>query len=185
MLKKNTVAIVLCRYQSVKEGLSKFHFFATNSNFILMCLQPAMLASLIGCLFTYVYTHHTLTTHYGLFILESLTYIFFRFSFSKDDIIFKKNTWFLLVNITYKFSAVSLRMSVSKQSLTFEVLAKCKSTKARVGKMFLTHSEVDTPVFMPVGTQVCNHNLPWSVQSSFVWIFRAPWKAYYQNNCII
>lgn len=37
--------------------------------------------------------------------------------------------------------------------LTFEVLAKCSTTKARVGLMRLRHSDVSTPVFMPVGTQ--------------------------------
>ena len=34
-----------------------------------------------------------------------------------------------------------------------EVIAKCSVTKARVGKLTLRHQVVDTPVFMPVGTQ--------------------------------
>uniref|UniRef100_A0A8D8BUX9 Probable queuine tRNA-ribosyltransferase n=1 Tax=Culex pipiens TaxID=7175 RepID=A0A8D8BUX9_CULPI len=38
--------------------------------------------------------------------------------------------------------------------LQYRVLAKCSRTKARVGVMSLRHSDVDTPVFMPVGTQV-------------------------------
>lgn len=38
--------------------------------------------------------------------------------------------------------------------LTYKVTAKCSTTKARVGIMSLRHSDVDTPVFMPVGTQV-------------------------------
>lgn len=37
--------------------------------------------------------------------------------------------------------------------LTFEIIAECEVTKARVGKMKLVHHTVDTPVFMPVGTQ--------------------------------
>ncbi|CAD5114432.1 DgyrCDS3564 [Dimorphilus gyrociliatus] len=37
--------------------------------------------------------------------------------------------------------------------LKFELVAKCSTTKARVGIMTLTHSTVNTPVFMPVGTQ--------------------------------
>lgn len=37
--------------------------------------------------------------------------------------------------------------------LKFKVIAKCSTTKARVGIMTLVHSTVDTPVFMPVGTQ--------------------------------
>ena len=38
--------------------------------------------------------------------------------------------------------------------LIYKVIAKCPTTKARVGVMSLLHSDVDTPVFMPVGTQV-------------------------------
>ena len=34
-----------------------------------------------------------------------------------------------------------------------EIIAKCSTTKARVGKLSLPHQVVDTPVFMPVGTQ--------------------------------
>lgn len=37
--------------------------------------------------------------------------------------------------------------------LNFSVVASCSSSRARVGKMRLPHSIVDTPVFMPVGTQ--------------------------------
>ncbi|MDP2913038.1 MAG: tRNA guanosine(34) transglycosylase Tgt, partial [Candidatus Omnitrophota bacterium] len=35
----------------------------------------------------------------------------------------------------------------------FRLLHKDKSSKARVGKIVTSHGEVDTPVFMPVGTQ--------------------------------
>ncbi|XP_065079520.1 queuine tRNA-ribosyltransferase catalytic subunit [Ochlerotatus camptorhynchus] len=38
-------------------------------------------------------------------------------------------------------------------ALRYRVEAKCSTTKARVGLMSLRHSDVDTPVFMPVGTQ--------------------------------
>lgn len=38
--------------------------------------------------------------------------------------------------------------------LKYKVIAKCSTTKARVGLMTLRHGDVDTPVFMPVGTQV-------------------------------
>nr|XP_023014151.1 queuine tRNA-ribosyltransferase catalytic subunit [Leptinotarsa decemlineata] len=37
--------------------------------------------------------------------------------------------------------------------LVFNILSECKTSKARVGKMTLPHGVVDTPVFMPVGTQ--------------------------------
>ncbi|KAI8884954.1 queuine tRNA-ribosyltransferase [Backusella circina FSU 941] len=40
-----------------------------------------------------------------------------------------------------------------KSALTFETIAKCSTTKARVSVLTLPHGPVDTPVFMPVGTQ--------------------------------
>ncbi|KAI9354154.1 queuine tRNA-ribosyltransferase [Pilaira anomala] len=40
-----------------------------------------------------------------------------------------------------------------KSALTLETIAKCSTTKARVTKLILPHGLVDTPVFMPVGTQ--------------------------------
>ena len=43
---------------------------------------------------------------------------------------------------------------MSKSSaLRLTVLAECSTTKARVSQMELPHATVDTPVFMPVGTQ--------------------------------
>jgi len=38
-------------------------------------------------------------------------------------------------------------------ALQFKVLAKCSTTKARTATMALPHAVVETPVFMPVGTQ--------------------------------
>lgn len=38
-------------------------------------------------------------------------------------------------------------------ALTFKVVGSCSTTKARVGVMSLPHQDVDTPVFMPVGTK--------------------------------
>lgn len=40
-----------------------------------------------------------------------------------------------------------------KSALTLETIARCSTTKARVNKLVLPHGLVDTPVFMPVGTQ--------------------------------
>lgn len=37
--------------------------------------------------------------------------------------------------------------------MSFKILAECPVSKARVAVMTLPHAEVDTPVFMPVGTQ--------------------------------
>ena len=42
---------------------------------------------------------------------------------------------------------------MSKSALSFKILAECPVSKARVAKMRLPHHVVDTPVFMPVGTQ--------------------------------
>jgi tRNA-guanine transglycosylase len=38
-------------------------------------------------------------------------------------------------------------------ALSFKIVAECSTTKARVSKLVLPHATVDTPVFMPVGTQ--------------------------------
>ncbi|XP_059607933.1 queuine tRNA-ribosyltransferase catalytic subunit [Phlebotomus argentipes] len=43
--------------------------------------------------------------------------------------------------------------SKTKSPLRFKLLAKCSVTKARVGVVSLPHSDVSTPVFMPVGTK--------------------------------
>ncbi len=43
--------------------------------------------------------------------------------------------------------------SSTNSALKFRVLAECSTTKARVADMELPHSVVNTPVFMPVGTQ--------------------------------
>lgn len=47
------------------------------------------------------------------------------------------------------------KMPTNKCPLVFNILSECKTTKGRVGKVTLPHGDVDTPVFMPVGTQVC------------------------------
>lgn len=39
------------------------------------------------------------------------------------------------------------------EGLSFKILAKCSTTKARTAILTLPHHEVETPVFMPVGTQ--------------------------------
>ena len=44
-------------------------------------------------------------------------------------------------------------MAMGEVPLKFTVIAKCPVTKARVARMVLSHHAVDTPVFMPVGTQ--------------------------------
>lgn len=51
------------------------------------------------------------------------------------------------------FSKLS-EMTNQKAPLTFEIFTECQTTKARTGRMTLVHHHVNTPVFMPVGTQV-------------------------------
>ncbi|XP_037083311.1 queuine tRNA-ribosyltransferase catalytic subunit 1-like isoform X3 [Pollicipes pollicipes] len=41
----------------------------------------------------------------------------------------------------------------AKHALNFNVLAECSKSKARISRLELPHHTVDTPVFMPVGTQ--------------------------------
>jgi len=38
-------------------------------------------------------------------------------------------------------------------SIKFKLIKESKNTKARLGKLFTSHGVIDTPVFMPVGTQ--------------------------------
>lgn len=42
----------------------------------------------------------------------------------------------------------------STACLKFKILAECGVSRARTGIMSLTHYDVETPVFIPVGTQV-------------------------------
>ncbi|XP_022085150.1 queuine tRNA-ribosyltransferase catalytic subunit 1-like [Acanthaster planci] len=44
-------------------------------------------------------------------------------------------------------------MAKAPKALSLEILAECSTTKARTCKLRLPHQLVDTPVFMPVGTQ--------------------------------
>ena len=43
------------------------------------------------------------------------------------------------------------------KALNFRIKAKCNLSKARSSVMSLPHADVETPVFMPVGTQVRIH----------------------------
>ena len=42
---------------------------------------------------------------------------------------------------------------MSKDAVTYELLKKDKRTKARRGIVHTPHGDIQTPVFMPVGTQ--------------------------------
>lgn len=44
-------------------------------------------------------------------------------------------------------------MAEHVEPLVFRILAKCSTTKARTAILTLPHYAVETPVFMPVGTQ--------------------------------
>ena len=43
--------------------------------------------------------------------------------------------------------------SKAPRALSLQIVAECSTTKARTSKLCLPHYTVDTPVFMPVGTQ--------------------------------
>jgi len=49
--------------------------------------------------------------------------------------------------------AASLAGSAVMSALRFHVLGSCRTTCARAADLILPHSVVQTPVFMPVGTQ--------------------------------
>jgi queuine tRNA-ribosyltransferase len=38
-------------------------------------------------------------------------------------------------------------------AIKFKIIKECKKNKARLGKLFTPHGTIDTPIFMPVGTQ--------------------------------
>ena len=40
-----------------------------------------------------------------------------------------------------------------KKAITYELLHECKQTGARRGVIHTPHGDIQTPVFMPVGTQ--------------------------------
>ena len=38
-------------------------------------------------------------------------------------------------------------------TLKYELIKECKQSGARLGKIYTPHGEIQTPIFMPVGTQ--------------------------------
>lgn len=64
---------------------------------------------------------------------------------------FFHETYRTIVNVGF---SKLLDMTNRKTPLIFEIFTECQTTKARIGRMTLVHHHVDTPVFMPVGTQV-------------------------------
>src|SRR6266536_2182210 len=52
-----------------------------------------------------------------------------------------------------KTSAVSNLLQSKLSHIPFEVLAECAQTRARTGLLHTAHGVIETPVFMPVGTQ--------------------------------
>ena len=48
---------------------------------------------------------------------------------------------------------ITARKMKKTHALSLQILAECSTTKARTCKLKLPHHTVDTPVFMPVGTQ--------------------------------
>ena len=44
-----------------------------------------------------------------------------------------------------------------KHAVTYELLHECKQTGARRGVIHTPHGDIQTPIFMPVGTQATPH----------------------------
>src|SRR5437764_12918079 len=44
--------------------------------------------------------------------------------------------------------------------ISFEIVAECPHTKARAGLLHTAHGTIETPVFMPVGTQATVKGVP-------------------------
>ncbi|RKP17531.1 queuine tRNA-ribosyltransferase-like protein, partial [Rozella allomycis CSF55] len=58
----------------------------------------------------------------------------------------------MAIFVIFSFNTLGVaRFEMTKNLL--EIIAQCSTTSARVSKMHLPHQVVDTPVFMPVGTQ--------------------------------
>src|SRR5216684_488908 len=57
-----------------------------------------------------------------------------------------------LFNIRLFMVATLLKMKQAPQ-VTFEIQAQCPVTRARAGLLHTAHGDIETPVFMPVGTQ--------------------------------
>ena len=53
----------------------------------------------------------------------------------------------------YVFQEFKKKDGGAMSALKFTVLAECSTSRARTSLMELPHAQVDTPVFMPVGTQ--------------------------------
>ena len=47
-----------------------------------------------------------------------------------------------------------------KPAITYELIHKCKQTGARRGVVHTPHGDIQTPVFMPVGTQATVKSMP-------------------------
>lgn len=73
----------------------------------------------------------------------------FFFFFSMFRFLYKSYS----TTVNAGFGGSPVKMANQKAPLIFEVFTECETTKARTGRMTLVHHHVDTPVFMPVGTQ--------------------------------
>ena len=68
-----------------------------------------------------------------------------------ESAIIRAHTW--RRNAASANSAMAEMGSMKSGALAFKILAECPVSKARAAVMTLPHAAVDTPVFMPVGTQ--------------------------------
>lgn len=54
--------------------------------------------------------------------------------------------------------ACPVTIGSSSPALSFKIIAECSKSRARTSLMKLPHYTVETPAFMPVGTQVGTDN---------------------------
>ena len=70
------------------------------------------------------------------------------------------SSWDAYLGRQFNWSAVKSKMADNVElpgevqcALSYNILAECSTSKARTAILTLPHYEVETPVFMPVGTQ--------------------------------
>ena len=69
-----------------------------------------------------------------------------------------KEKLFFHKNLTFARMYYLQNMTKPSVALKLTVVAECSTTRARAALMELPHATVETPVFMPVGTQGKNYH---------------------------
>lgn len=99
--------------------------------------------------------HNMLLGIFQVKIIQSFIYYDMYITLKYMQIFKKCKKFFICDNQFGNYSLLlDSKMSSGKKPLIFTTLKECPTTRARVSKLVLPHGVVDTPVFMPVGTQV-------------------------------